>query len=413
VSFNGSGSSDSDGSITLYAWSFGEGGSSSGVTASHTYSSAGTYTARLTVTDDDGATDTTTTQIEVSAPPVAQDLYVNADSGSDTVGNGTSGNPFKTITRALAVTEATPGIDIIHIATGIYNTALGELFPLRCVEVDLLGEGTTPDDVKIIGTVNVLWNSSLQDVRCYTNVTVGGTDALVKNVVLKDDTYPVAIFADGTRLVVEDCLIETGVGGIKASGDEITIRNNSVRHTNRYGWYGVYVMDGDVVVTGNSIENEQKGIEMTSGVAEGNRISNCEHGISIDGTTSPVVLRGNSISDDLAGNNTNVAEGVVVRGNAEVILENNNIGPVDDSGVSIFDTAIVDLGGGTLGSTGGNTLSGSLPNILDDRVPFSAALYAKQNVWNNPQPAGTVDGPILNSPNYRITKEGNSIIFSD
>jgi len=37
VSFNASGSSDSDGSITSYAWTFGDGGSSSGVTASHTY----------------------------------------------------------------------------------------------------------------------------------------------------------------------------------------------------------------------------------------------------------------------------------------------------------------------------------------------------------------------------------------
>jgi PKD domain-containing protein len=45
VSFDGNGSSDPDGSIALYSWSFGDGATATGVTASHTYASAGTYTA--------------------------------------------------------------------------------------------------------------------------------------------------------------------------------------------------------------------------------------------------------------------------------------------------------------------------------------------------------------------------------
>ena len=56
VAFSGSGSSDPDGSIASYAWTFGDGSSSSGVSSSHTYVSAGTYTAKLTVTDNLGAT---------------------------------------------------------------------------------------------------------------------------------------------------------------------------------------------------------------------------------------------------------------------------------------------------------------------------------------------------------------------
>jgi len=77
VNFNASASSDPDGSITSYAWSFGDGGTSSGVTASHTYNSAGAYTAQLTVTDDDGGIDSTSIVIVVMTvvePPTGTEI---------------------------------------------------------------------------------------------------------------------------------------------------------------------------------------------------------------------------------------------------------------------------------------------------------------------------------------------------
>lgn len=58
VSFDGSGSADPDGSIVDYAWDFGDGDTGSGQTTTHTYTTPGTYTPSLTVTDNDGATDT-------------------------------------------------------------------------------------------------------------------------------------------------------------------------------------------------------------------------------------------------------------------------------------------------------------------------------------------------------------------
>ncbi|MFZ4668795.1 MAG: PKD domain-containing protein [Microthrixaceae bacterium] len=66
VSFDAGASSDSDGTIVDYAWTFGDGTSASGVTAEHTYTAIGTYTATLFVTDDDGSIGSTTRTVKVT-----------------------------------------------------------------------------------------------------------------------------------------------------------------------------------------------------------------------------------------------------------------------------------------------------------------------------------------------------------
>ncbi|TQJ04602.1 PKD domain-containing protein [Amycolatopsis cihanbeyliensis] len=67
--FDGSASSDPDGSVASYAWDFGDGEAGSGVSPSHTYVEAGTYSVELTVTDDEGNTGSTTKQVTAGGPP--------------------------------------------------------------------------------------------------------------------------------------------------------------------------------------------------------------------------------------------------------------------------------------------------------------------------------------------------------
>jgi PKD repeat protein len=56
VQFDASGSFDPDGVIASYSWDFGDGNTASGVTMSHTFTSPGTFTVVLSVTDNRGAT---------------------------------------------------------------------------------------------------------------------------------------------------------------------------------------------------------------------------------------------------------------------------------------------------------------------------------------------------------------------
>ena len=63
-------STDSDGTIVSWSWNFGDGTTSTLLNPTHQYSSAGTYTVTLTITDDNGATDDYSQIITVSAQEV-------------------------------------------------------------------------------------------------------------------------------------------------------------------------------------------------------------------------------------------------------------------------------------------------------------------------------------------------------
>jgi PKD repeat protein len=82
VSFDASSSFD-DGSITDYSWAFGDSATGSGATTSHTYA-PGTYTATLTVTDDENQTCTASQQITSTRALISIDdvEVVEGDSGT-------------------------------------------------------------------------------------------------------------------------------------------------------------------------------------------------------------------------------------------------------------------------------------------------------------------------------------------
>ncbi|MEO0470130.1 MAG: PKD domain-containing protein [Bacteroidota bacterium] len=66
VNFDGAASSDPDGSIVSYKWTFGQGSTGNGIAESTTYNNPGNYQVRLIVTDDQGLKDTAFTTVLVT-----------------------------------------------------------------------------------------------------------------------------------------------------------------------------------------------------------------------------------------------------------------------------------------------------------------------------------------------------------
>lgn len=92
IQFNGSNSTDPDGTITSYAWDFGDMTTGTGATPSHAYEATGTYSITLIVTDNMGAAASSTVKITVGGNN--ENLVAAGDVGWDG-GNAPSAGDFE------------------------------------------------------------------------------------------------------------------------------------------------------------------------------------------------------------------------------------------------------------------------------------------------------------------------------
>lgn len=134
ASFDGTGSTDTDGTVAGYAWNFGDGAAGNGATASHSYAAAGTYQVTLTVTDNAGATGTLTQAVTVTGTPPAgllaadgfgRDLagsWGSADTGGVWTLAGTAAN-YTVAGGAGIITTRSGGISRLATLAGVSTTA--------------------------------------------------------------------------------------------------------------------------------------------------------------------------------------------------------------------------------------------------------------------------------------------------
>ncbi|WP_051476654.1 PKD domain-containing protein [Arthrobacter sp. Br18] len=134
ASFDGSASTDADGTIASYVWDFGDGTTGTGVEASRTYATAGTYTVKLTVTDDRGAVHTTSKVITVvagspvNAPPAAAFTHMATGLAASFDGSTSTDSDGTIVSHAWDFGDGTTGTGVgasrTYAAAGTYTVTL-------------------------------------------------------------------------------------------------------------------------------------------------------------------------------------------------------------------------------------------------------------------------------------------------
>lgn len=192
------------GTVATAAWTFGDGGTGSGIAPSHTYASVNTYTVSVNATDTRGRTASASTTVDIPAAAYAVSLSPNpaaAATGANLVLTATVtpiGAPAVTTwtwdcdTSTLATDAATP-----TTATCVYPVAGTFIARVTVVGGGVTGTATTTvtvaDPVPVITVVCAQPTPAALTENCHVDATLNGSAVLSSNITSVDWD-----FGDGT-----------------------------------------------------------------------------------------------------------------------------------------------------------------------------------------------------------------------
>ncbi|RPH60022.1 MAG: DUF1565 domain-containing protein, partial [Acidobacteria bacterium] len=192
-------------------------------------------------------------------PKTTTDRYVNQTTGDDS-NTGSAGSPWATITHAVATADSEI---TIHVATGTYNAANGETFPIMLKNGQKLignvsnkGAGANPTLIQGEGAYAVGF--------LIGTTVVGAEDARVAGFSIANETYQVvyaALSVDGVTMEVDhNTFLDVTYTGVAASNNANVEVHDNLFQTSSYG----LVLDGSGVVSvhDNTMEGGSYGIRV-------------------------------------------------------------------------------------------------------------------------------------------------------
>jgi pseudomonalisin len=209
-------STDTGGTITSYAWNFGDGSTSTSASPSHTYTAAGTYTVSLEVTDSTGATNTKT--------------------GSVTVSSGASGKPVASFTDSVS-----------GLAVAFTNTSTDTGGTINAYAWNF-GDGSTSTSASPSHTYTA---AGTYTVSLQVTDSTGASNSTSQSVTVSSSGGS-GVFSNNTPVVINDNATITST--IPVSGEAGNAPSNLKVHVNiTHNWSGdleivLFAPNGDYAI---------------------------------------------------------------------------------------------------------------------------------------------------------------------
>ena len=233
--FDAAPSTDGDGTVTGWSWNFADASSGSNTAntqqASHTFSAPGTYTVSLTVTDNDGATNSVTHDVTVSnvpnQAPVADftpscNSRVCAFTNASTDADGTFTSSWNFGDGSVASTETSPSHN--------YTSASGNTFTVTLTVTDNGGLTATKTAQVDVSPPATLTCGSTPDCSLTLTAATHVTVTLVSSSCqLAGNTFKVTITSPGGGAPVEETLFDDGCNQTKfPPGTSFQLQTNAI-----------------------------------------------------------------------------------------------------------------------------------------------------------------------------------------
>jgi serine protease len=245
VIFDGSSSVDRDGNIREFLWDYGDGGSGTGMTSSHRYSAVGSYSVTLTTIDNNNASDTHVTLIDLSV--VIARATVSKDPNSASVGallfDATASEINGTTSTAATIVSYQWDFGDGSTADGpvVYHSyTVGRSFSATLTVTDSNGNRdslTLPTTFSLSGVISAASNTVVDiDVNdpSRQNKTLLGTNFQTNN-----ETYNAQLLTNP--------VIVNGFANAVGTGEPPSGSSNFSVDTDRYDLYSAYLLKDQFV----------------------------------------------------------------------------------------------------------------------------------------------------------------------
>ncbi|QOV88004.1 PKD domain-containing protein [Humisphaera borealis] len=250
-----------------YQWDFGDPNGQynrlPGWTAGHIYDQPGTYTIKLTITDGNGNSATTTKTVTVASDN-RKTIYVDASNGSD-ANPGTIGAPIKSYTKAASLT--THNTRILFKRGETWNTSGHLSVTSDNVYIGAYGSGANP-------VLNVVSGSAIQTFDSAQNVLIENLtfDSPYKAGVLAPKVGVSGIFVRGVGIGIRGCTFLNVDDGMNANGQPtgFIAQDNDAPLTTGIRGYLLWTEGNDIVALGNYAANSTR--EHCMRVKDANRL---------------------------------------------------------------------------------------------------------------------------------------------